>query len=365
MARTENTKTSKSALLIICEGKVTEPLFFDGIKRTMRLDFDILPKPPLEDEDKECHSSRGQARRKRKHLKTPLTVNEKQEEQKFSGAPPMCWVTAGEQKLDTYEEVWCIFDKDGHPRCKEAFDEVDKLAAGGNNRLHIGFSSISIEYYFLLHFEYIFKAFPKCECNEKVGVGKKTKTVPYRCMTEEAIEGKACNGDKCVQGYARSKEYWKDTKKAGTNFYPLLAPHLLTGISNATLLRRQSIATYPALKIYERNPYVDVDKLVTMLLGYSALEIDETITVKDGTAKLNVSRTSNSMEIHNIGNVAYALQQGIASVFKKSTETYTNLNIASKIIYQGDPPAAIELSVLSSGDIIFLNFGRTKILSVI
>ena len=365
MARTENTKTSKSALLIICEGKVTEPLFFDGIKRTMRLDFDILPKPPLEDEDKECHSSRGQARRKRKHLKTPLTVNEKQEEQKFSGAPPMCWVTAGEQKLDTYEEVWCIFDKDGHPRCKEAFDEVDKLVTAGNNRLHIGFSSISIEYYFLLHFEYIFHAFPKCECNEKVGVGKKTKTVPYCCMTEEAIEGKACNGDKCVQGYARSKEYWKDTKKAGTNFYPLLAPHLLTGISNATLLRRQSIATYPALKIYERNPYVDVDKLVTMLLGHQPLDIGESIMVKDGAAKLTISRTVNSIEIQNTCSTAYSIQQEIAAIFKKSTETIAGFNIVSKVILPGDPPAVIDLSVLSPGDIIFLDFGRTKILSVI
>lgn len=235
MARTENTKTSKSALLIICEGKVTEPLFFDGIKRTMRLDFDILPKPPLEDEDKECHSSRGQARRKRKHLKMPLTVNEKQEEQ----------------------------------------------------------------------------------------------------------------------------------KKAGTNFYPLLAPHLLTGISNATLLRRQSIATYPALKIYERNPYVDVDKLVTMLLGHQPLDIGESIMVKDGAAKLTISRTVNSIEIQNTCSTAYSIQQEIASIFKKSTETIAGFNIVSKVILPGDPPAVIDLSVLSPGDIIFLDFGRTTILSVI
>ena len=331
----------------------------------MGLDYDILPKPPLKEEDKECHSSRGNVRRKRKHLKTPLNANEKQEEQKFAGTPPMCWVDAGKQKLDTYEEVWCVFDKDGHPRCKEAFDEVDKLAAGGNNRLHIGFSSISIEYYFLLHFEYIFHAFPKCECNEKVAVGKKTKTVPFCCMTNEAIIGKACNGDRCVQGYARSKGYWEETKKARTNFYALLAPHILTGISNATTLRRQSLAINSALKIYERNPYVDVDKLVTKLLGYSALEIGETITVKDGAAILKISRTSDSVEIQNACNTAYAIQQRIASVFKKSTETFTEFNIASKIIYQGDPPVVIDLSVLSSGDIIFLNFGRTKILSVI
>ena len=31
-------------------------------------------------------------------------------------------------------------------------------------------------------------------------------------MTDRAVEGKACNGDVCINGYARMKGYWQDSK---------------------------------------------------------------------------------------------------------------------------------------------------------
>lgn len=47
-------------------------------------------------------------------------------------------------------------------------------------------------------------------------------------MTDRAVEGKACNGDVCINGYARMKGYWQDSK-GGLSTYTFVKDKIWTG----------------------------------------------------------------------------------------------------------------------------------------
>ena len=116
-----------------------------------------MPKPTIEPADEQTQSDRGNNCRQRRKLGNTSDMNgDLKESNPFPGPQPLNWVRAGQENLDTFDEVWCIFDKDGHPRQKEAFELADKIKTEGKN-LNIALSSRCIEYYFLLHFEYISK----------------------------------------------------------------------------------------------------------------------------------------------------------------------------------------------------------------
>ncbi len=52
-----------------------------------------------------------------------------------------------------YTKVWLFFDNDNSPKLKEVFAEIDK------QNHSIAYSSISIEYWFILHYSYTSKEF--------------------------------------------------------------------------------------------------------------------------------------------------------------------------------------------------------------
>ena len=54
--------------------------------------------------------------------------------------------------MKVYDEVWVFFDKDGHPKAKEAF-EMARITEIDGKKINIAFSSRCFEYYLLLHFE--------------------------------------------------------------------------------------------------------------------------------------------------------------------------------------------------------------------
>lgn len=55
------------------------------------------------------------------------------------------------------DQVWAVFDKDGYTLHPQAFDQARA------NNIKIAFSSISFEYWLLLHFEYTTRAFTRCD----------------------------------------------------------------------------------------------------------------------------------------------------------------------------------------------------------
>lgn len=324
MSRSTDTRNPNFAIMIICEGKRTEPNFFYCLCKDLKergiltCKYAILPKSSFEKEDEETNADRGDRKRVVRELNKGKVISPDANEL-FPGEQPLNWVKAGLGYLDTYNEVWCVFDKDGHPKQKEAFALVDKNRKEGKN-INIAFSSRCIEYYFLIHFEYLYKAFEKSECNEKQYKGKKSKTVYFNCMTSEAVPGKACDGSLCVNGYARMKGYWKESK-TDISLYPALRKKLYMGIRNAFKVREESYRNDTYSPIYERNPFVTTDNLVARLLGSHIIGGNRHEFSVNGTT-LNITFDNAELKILNSGKISYVIDKaGIESLNIETEKT--------------------------------------------
>lgn len=348
MNRTTDTKQPKKALLIICEGNNTEPIFFNNfISEKDGLVFDISPKPKLHQKDLETSSNRGGKKRQKRQL---LEGKDIDNDIPITGAPPLSWVEAANKQFDTFEEIWCVFDKDGHPRCQEAFEKANEIRQNGNN-INIAFNSISIEYYFLLHFEYIYKAFAKSEC-------KVTRKKKANCLLPDAVQGYACSGDKCVNGYARSRGYWKDSKSDENLIYPLLKDKLFIGLKNAELLRRESDSKEGNSPIYQRNPYTTTDHLIARLLGFSILSNNQSIITKADSTLLSISKSGSLITITNLGASSYLLN----GVFITTPDDSVKMNTSPIILHPTDT-TQIELTG-QTGDLYIISHTSKKIIIV-
>lgn len=263
------TKHTKGSILIICEGRNTEPLFYGSIKDLIieghydiGIDgrcIEIRPEPKekdTEEEDAEEDDTKYKGSKRKRRQKRILRTIDQEPEADIPGVPPLKWVVAGKKELEdgTYDEVWVVCDNDNHPAREEAFDEANKEING--KKVNIAYSSIAFEYYILLHFERIYKAFEKSECRQ----GKET----IGCMTE-GITG--CEGDKCINGYLRKQEYITDSTKARKSVFPIVKDKLETGFENAAWLRYKSEIEEGDKPIWDRNPYVNTDKLTLRLIG--------------------------------------------------------------------------------------------------
>ena len=108
--------------LIVCEGKVTEPVYFDDIRRMERgiIELEIVPggvpKTVVERAvDMKKQSERDAKRRQDENLR--------------------------------YDSVWCVFDIDEHPFVPEAKQQAQA------NAINIAVSNPCFELWFLLHFQ--------------------------------------------------------------------------------------------------------------------------------------------------------------------------------------------------------------------
>lgn len=313
----------KKKLLIICEGENTEPLFFDELMKfavnneTFKTwidyyycegssinDVRIDPVPPHVQDNSE-NTGRGQT----KSLVNKRKVNTDSEDQKEllredkGTAQPLNWVKRGIKNHDMFEQVWCVFDNDerniqgltqglGKSSLEQAFKEA------GNNNINIAYSNRCFEYFLLQHFELNIKAFDECECKDKV--------LKYKCKTDNqgvCVESKDLNykGKTCINGYARYKKYWinsKSKENAGTSksVFSLTSKLLMNGVCNSYLARKYVCANSPQIiNLWDYNPYTDVDKLVLRLIGVHELERNNVLEIKNGTIATSV--TNNDTEI--------------------------------------------------------------------
>jgi len=247
-------------ILIICEGTNTEPNYFKGIKEdvisqniwTEGIAIDIRPKPPLEIESAEEKETPHKSKRKKRKLRNDdevLPISEIEEEYK---AVPVRYVREAQQGLEdgTYDEVWAVFDKDYHPKHEDAFNLAQKDVNG--KIVNIAFSSISFEYWVLLHFCRINQVFLKssCKVNSKI----------INCG--EGIHADDCYGVRCCSGFIKTNRYIPTySKQSQIDLYALLKTHTKDAIINASWLRTYQSDT----PIYDLNPYTDVDFLVKYL----------------------------------------------------------------------------------------------------
>jgi hypothetical protein len=134
---------------------------------------------------------------------------------------------------DNDAQYWAVFDKNGYTKHAEAF-EISKKRG---NEIHIGFSSISFEHWVLLHYE-------------KNGT-------PFLTSKD-------------IMDYLYSSDFYPEYKKA-TVIYHNLKDKIDRAMENAAWLRHKMEYELKQNggEIYKVNPYTNIDKLVSILIGYN------------------------------------------------------------------------------------------------
>jgi hypothetical protein len=124
LRRPRSFRKERPCVLIVCEGKKTEPNYFEGLKKELKLPIDIQ----IEHENPAPISVVDYAIR----LKT-----ERAKEAKYSSIK------------SEYDIVWCVVDAEikKHESLDRAYDKAKA------NQLHFIITNPFFEYWYLLHFE--------------------------------------------------------------------------------------------------------------------------------------------------------------------------------------------------------------------
>ncbi|MBE2289709.1 MAG: RloB domain-containing protein [Chitinophagaceae bacterium] len=252
----------KKTLLIVCEGENTEPNYFSHFRDFLierQLDIAVTISPLPKEEREEIKPANPNA--KKRQLKI-LAKNVEDNLRKFSiteefSAQPVRYVKEAQLGLEdgTYDEVWAVFDKDGHPRQKEAFELAVKTVNG--RRVNIAFNSVSFEEWILLHFEKINKSFNTSQCRQGV------EYIACGHGNDDAD----CHGDNCIGGYIVEHNFIANYSKRSEDLYQQTARNISTAITNCVWLRN-SMSPNRDRPIYEINPYCTTDRLIFSLLQF-------------------------------------------------------------------------------------------------
>jgi hypothetical protein len=274
-------KKLSHTLLLICEGENTEPEYFQKLADIAMANetyshVEIYPRPKEEKQKTAKKSTRRPIRQfneGNKSVPDRLVEQADEEELPFSTvhkgvetwATPVRYIKEARDRIKTgeYDEIWAIFDKDGHAKHKQAF----KLAALPilDKVVNIAFSSISFEHWILLHFEKSSYPFIKSECKDK-----DTKSI--ECGS--GVHTDDCGGSKCVAGVLVQKGCLPSyNKTADSGLFAQISGKTELAIENAAWLRMVQTDRLATNPIWEINPITTIDVLVKKLLN-----IDKRIT---------------------------------------------------------------------------------------
>ena len=127
-----------------------------------------------------------------------------------------------DKKFKNIDEAWVVYDQDGYSLHKETFEFAKEKG------VKIAFSATAFEFWILLHYEYTTKQFPKSE-----DIIKELK-------------------DKDFIDYAKNSK----------DVYSLTKEKLSVAKQNAKKIRIEVEKYDGNKKIYERNPYTNLDLLI-------------------------------------------------------------------------------------------------------
>jgi hypothetical protein len=233
MSRKKASRKSATTVFIACEGRNTEPAYFQRIKEHVEEsgEFALTIYP----DDTEPN---------------PKT-------------DALGLIEEAKRRSDEFDEVWVVFDKDGYTKHADAFTEAH------THSVKIGFSSIAFEHWVLLHFERCKQPFAK---------------------SQDIIQDKLTGGPGFFPAYA---------KKAHVDIYDGMSHNTHVAVENAAWLRHQQKPELSTKKIYEVNPYTDLDILVARLLGMNTVRwtgVGEKITVEQ--ISLSITQEASTLNIH-------------------------------------------------------------------
>ena len=198
LSRREAQKDPAARVLIVCEGKKTEPTYFSDLKREYRLTAASV-KIAGEGADPQTVVAKA---------------NERQEAEKRAG--------------DSYDRVYCVFDRDEH----QSFDAACGDAA--RHGFQLARSWPCFEYWLLLHF--------------------KSGRSPY------ARNGTGSAADNCINDL---KKYFPSYTKSAEGIFTALQSKLDVAVANARATLRDAKATN------DHNPSTEIHRLVEYLKSLS------------------------------------------------------------------------------------------------
>ncbi len=275
------------SILIVCEGTKTEHDYFNYIadniskkkkiwdnvvvtnNKTIPNDIPILAPTSLGKRQKKCFVNPNKHKIGERNVLKELCEYLYGEthglaEYEAIKAVPLRYVAQAqliEREQEMYEELWSVFDKDGHSHHKEAYEKANEKVY--DKKVQIGLTSRSFEHWIILHFEKNKTGFSCSECKDENGNS-------IGCNKDNG-----CRGKDCLIGYIRVNTPLKNYKKSNgivdlTNMMNvLLKPANLKRAFENTQWLRHEIKKDPELKnkkCYELNPYTDVDFLVKKLI---------------------------------------------------------------------------------------------------
>lgn len=327
MAKKHSARTS---IFIACEGRNSEPLYFESIAEE------------IEDEG---------------NLVVTIYPDRSHRNPKTEA---LGLIREAQSRGDEFDELWVVFDKNGYTKHAEAF----ALAEGDAHRkkVNIAFSSIAFEHWLLLHFEKCALTFVKSDC-------KDAKEHTLYCGTNRHTED--CHGVRCVAGYIRQNEFCSDYVKSNNfSFYLKYKEKTEIALKNAAWLRfkmRQELAQ-KGEKIYDINPFTDVDTLVKRLLGIQTNFIwaDISDTIKVGGLTINIKKVQNAYTFTttNKGKTAFVLNaQNVNYHFQllNSEEMLIPIILDAPIIIEPNKTASITLYGELLGHILVVKFGQEAV----
>jgi hypothetical protein len=193
LRRRKSIRAPYDVVLIVCEGKKTEPYYFMELRENLRLNnANII----ISDEG---------------HGTDPLSL--------------VKYAISCAKRDGDYDHVFCVFDRDQHATYQPALEKVKTAHLPGKGKLHAITSIPCFEFWLLLHFRYSTKGYV-------AGTGS--------TLSEQVIRD--------------LKKYLPDYRKGDRGLFGKIRDKLVTAIENArrVLVQQQSAGTDdPSTHVHE------------------------------------------------------------------------------------------------------------------
>lgn len=302
--------TNTDNIVIVCEGKDTEPNYLKELRDYLGLPEDRMRIVPFGDEAKKAElrdkalkkPDTQKSGRKKRTLNPPATpeksgkyywVMEEEDLETYNNCcgQPTRYVREAQLwvKYEGYTEGWAVYDLDTFTKHEEAITQAKTEPV-----VNIAFSAVSFEEWILLHFERNPKAFERSSC-------KDAKGQYLNCGTGKNPDD--CQGDRCVAGRIQKEGFIKEYSKGDRK---LFSEQTLPNIEIARINAAWSRSIHDQAKQpYECNPYTDFDKLIVRCFEISERPnldgeyawIGKGNTIDSKREKLTISRNQTAKEI--------------------------------------------------------------------